>query len=132
MTYLAWRRPEEELRRINKFADEARELLSKVQYLNYEWEVREDYDGEGLLMRARYIDADIYTCKEELQHTAWTAVSVKSGLSRVVSGAMKLALTSAEHRCREAFLYKGRRIFGPHFHIDDLYELCKDREDAGQ
>lgn len=122
---------------IEIFAAGARRLLEDVKYLNYEWEVREDPDllkqglGHGILIRARYLDADIYTGKEEMQYTAWASISIQSGLSRVVSGAMKLALTSAEHRCREAFTFKGRRVFGPHFAIEDLYDLCQDREDAG-
>jgi hypothetical protein len=38
-----------------------------------------------------------------------------------------------EHRTREAFKYKKARIFGPHFHVDDLVRLCMDeqRENAG-
>lgn len=112
-------------------AAEARRVLSEVSYLDYEWEVRPD-PGYGILIRAKYTDLDIYRKVPERQYTAWVSVSLEAGLSRVVSGAMKLALTSAEHRCREAFTVNGRRIFGPHFDTKDLYDLCKDREDAGK
>lgn len=111
--------------------EEARKVLSEIKYLDYEFEVRLDGD-EGVLLRATYMDLDIYTKRPERQYTAWVSVNTKAGISRVVSGAFKVCFTSAEHRCREAFLYRGRRIFGPHFHVDDLHMLCADREDAGQ
>ncbi len=47
--------------------------------------------------------------------------------SEVVQTALLCALTSAEHRVREHFLYKGERVFGPHFDIEGLYELAKAR-----
>lgn len=45
--------------------------------------------------------------------------------SELVQTAFKAALVAEEHECREAFTYKGAAIFGPHFHIDALVELCE-------
>jgi hypothetical protein len=38
---------------------------------------------------------------------------------------LKCLLTSAEHRIREHFLYRGERVFGPHYDVDALVELCR-------
>lgn len=43
----------------------------------------------------------------------------------VVSTALKLVLTAYEHEVREKFLYKGERIFGPHFDVDFLADVLK-------
>jgi hypothetical protein len=32
-------------------------------------------------------------------------------------------MTSAEHRVREHFSYKGKRIFGPHIDVEKLLEM---------
>ena len=44
--------------------------------------------------------------------------------SELVQTALKCALTSVEHEAREQFRYRGLAIFGPHFNVDRLAELC--------
>jgi hypothetical protein len=48
--------------------------------------------------------------------------------SEIVSTAFKCVLTSAEHRCREHFSYKGERIYGPHYDVDALVEVCRQKQ----
>lgn len=45
--------------------------------------------------------------------------------SEVVQTAFKAVLTAEEHEAREFFTYKGKAIFGPHFHVDTLVEACE-------
>lgn len=47
--------------------------------------------------------------------------------SEVIQTAFKLCLTAAEHEVREAFKYKGARIFGPHFDVEALVGICDDQ-----
>lgn len=110
--------------------ERATELLRKVDYLNYEFHVCAAHGG--VLLHATYMDADTYTGAPELQYTRPWRLTPEMTDSEIVQTAFKCCLTSAEHRCREAFTYRGARIFGPHFDVEDLVKLCQDgREAAG-
>lgn len=85
----------------------------------------------GVYLQARYLDNDVYTGEIEHQFTRKWLISPHMTKSEVVQTAFKCALTSMEHRTREGFKYKGKRIFGPHFDIEDLHKLAETRENAG-
>ena len=40
----------------------------------------------------------------------------------IVKRCLVAALAFAEHEVREAFLYDGRRVFGPHLRLSDLWQ----------
>ena len=44
--------------------------------------------------------------------------------SELVQTALKAALTYVEHETREHFKYRGRAVFGPHYDVDALWEVC--------
>jgi hypothetical protein len=44
--------------------------------------------------------------------------------SEIVQTALKAVLTALEHEARERFLYRGQPIFGPHFGVERLVQLC--------
>ncbi len=44
--------------------------------------------------------------------------------SEIVQTAFKAVMTAVEHEVRENFKYKDELIFGPHFDVDRLHELC--------
>ncbi len=44
--------------------------------------------------------------------------------SEVVQTALMAVLYAEEHEAREHFLYRGEAIFGPHYNVDRLLELC--------
>lgn len=48
--------------------------------------------------------------------------------SEIVLTALKAVLTFAEHEAREAFRYKGSKIFQPHLDLDDLAEFARKKE----
>ena len=103
--------------------------LADVKFGDYTFEVRQGHGG--VFLRAAYMEPDVYTGKVERQETRKWLLSPHMTKSEIVQTAFKCCWTSFEHRCREGFLYKGRRVFGPHFDVDDLWNLCKDRENAG-
>jgi hypothetical protein len=103
--------------------------LSFVDFLNYSFHVEESH--AGVVLYATYMDADIYTDKAELQYTRKWPLTPAMTKSEIIQTAFKCCMTSMEHRTREAFKYKGARVFGPHFDIEDLVRLCQGREDAG-
>lgn len=105
--------------------DEMREIISMCKYPDYTFEV---FEKNGVpYLQGRYLEPDIVTGDMTDQHTRKWQLSEHMVKSELVQTAFKCALTSAEHRVREHFLYRGQRIFGPHFDVDALYELAKSR-----
>jgi len=104
--------------------------LSGVEFLSYEFVVRESHGG--VFLQASYEDPDTYSSEPAIQFTRKWLLSPEMSESEVIQTAFKCCLTSMEHRTREAFKFCGARIFGPHFEVHDLVQLCaKGRENAG-
>ncbi len=99
-------------------------LLDDVRFKDYIIFVGNN--GMQMYLQAEYIDHDIATDVMSLQKTRKWMLSPHMTKSEIVQTAFKCCLTSMEHRTREAFKYKGRRIFGPHFDVDALHGICKD------
>jgi hypothetical protein len=114
-----------------ELVERATKLLAEVKLPDYTFIVA--LSRAGVTLRASYMEPDIYhpTEGEHVQLTRKWVLSPHMTDSEIVSTAFKCALTSYEHRVREHFTYRGRRIFGPHFDIEDLVLLCRDRENAG-
>lgn len=113
-----------------EFDARVRAVLALCEFPPYHFETY-SYPGPTYL-RAIYEDPDIYTGEMKTQHTRKWLLSEHMTDSEIVLTAFKCVLTSMEHRTRERFTYKGARIFGPHFDVEDMVRLCKDgREDAG-
>lgn len=68
-------------------------------------------------------------CAETGEPIAWKSrkwwLSPHMTKSEVVQTALKAVLTAVEHEARERFRYRGKPIFGPHFDVDRLVELCE-------
>lgn len=54
----------------------------------------------------------------------WWPLSRHAVKDEVVLTAFKSVLTAVEHETRELFLYRGRRILGPHMNVDILWEVA--------
>jgi hypothetical protein len=101
------------------------DILMQVKYLGYEFTVK---SNNGVMyLQAYYVEPDIVSGKPETQHTRKWQLSEHMVKSEIVQTAFKCVITSAEHRVREHFLYKGKRIFGPHFDVDALVEICEQK-----
>lgn len=103
--------------------------IAHVSFQNYRFVV---HIHEGCVqLFAEYEEPDTYTGVVEPQRTRRWNITPKMTHSEIVQTAFKACLTSMEHRARESFRYKDARVFGPHFNVEDLVGLCKDRENAG-
>lgn len=105
---------------------EITELLLDVKFENYTFTLSSK--NEAMFLQARYMEPDIVTGKPELQSTRKWLLSPNMTKSEIIQTAFKCALTSMEHRTRELFTYRGKRIFGPHFHVDALWQACADHQ----
>lgn len=114
---------------LNMRASQFREWLDEVSFQDYDFTVV--VRGEVIYLKATFYAPCCKTGKPELQHTRQWILHPNMTKSEVVQTAFKLVLTSIEHEARETFTYRGRKIFGPHFNVDELVMCCDDApEDA--
>lgn len=103
----------------------ANELLQHIQYAGHSFIVREGHGGVHL--QAHYLEADstIPGSVPVDQFTRKWLLSPHMTDSEIVFTAFKCCLTSAEHRCREAFRFRGEQIMSPHLEVEDLVAICR-------
>jgi hypothetical protein len=77
---------------------------------------------------AQYDEADTITGKVEPQTTRLWLIEDHFDKNQIVQTVFKCLMTSLEHRGREWFLYRGKSIFGPHYDVDALWNVCTARE----
>jgi hypothetical protein len=118
-----------------------REVVAKCDVPDFEFRVHEEMRYKRLegstggamveapiyYLQGHYYDDDVASGLQEPQHTRKWLLSQHMTDSEIVQTAFKCFLTSMEHRAREYFRYRGKRIFGPHFDSDALYDICKDK-----
>jgi len=106
-------------------ADDMREILAEVECSDWTFFVA--MDGTRPYLQLSYDESDVVTGEPAVQHTRKWFLSPHMTRSELVQTALKAALTSAEHRVREHFLYRGRAVFGPHLNVDKLWEMAEER-----
>ena len=98
--------------------------LEDIKYLDYSFAIQ-FIDPSNIYLQATFDEPDIVTGVVEQQFTRKWKLSPHMTKSEVIQTAFKCALTSAEHRCREHFRYKGSAVYSPHYDVDELEKLCK-------
>jgi len=106
---------------------EMRGWLEDVRYLDYTFVIVRDGGDDRTYLQATFMEPDIVTGRNEEQFTRKWKLSPHMTKSELIQTAFKCALTSAEHRCREHFRYKGSAVYSPHYDVDELEKLCKRR-----
>jgi hypothetical protein len=102
--------------------------LKDVRYRD--WDVNVLMDGERAYLQIGFWEFD-NTISMHDRHAKtyqkgrkWT-LSPYMTKSEVVQTAFKAIMTAEEHEIREKFTYRGKTIFGPHFNVDMLAEMCE-------
>jgi hypothetical protein len=102
---------------------EAQDILYRVYYKNWDFRVYAVHNGPFYIM-VTFKETDNSTGEV----TAWKSrkwmLSEHMTKSEVVQTAFKAVMTAEEHETREKFTYRGKTIFGPHFDVDKLVEIC--------
>jgi hypothetical protein len=101
-----------------------RELVDLCTFEGYAFNVSVGHGG--IYLQATYVEADIVTGAPETQHTRKWLLSPMMTRSEIVQTCFKAVATSMEHRAREGFKYRGKRVFGPHFDVEALWQICAD------
>ncbi|MBN9477402.1 MAG: hypothetical protein ABS43_03730 [Bordetella sp. SCN 67-23] len=99
------------------------QILQLVDYPGYHFQISESVDGH-MWLQARFIAPCNETGQVSEQRTRKWKLSTFMTRSELVQTAFKCVLTSVEHETREQFRYRGQAIFGPHFDVEALAELC--------
>ena len=98
-----------------------RAILSEVEYPGYRFQVG---GVDRAWLQAVFAERCAVTGALTEQFTRKWYISAQATRSEVVQTALKCVLTALEHEAREHFKYRGRPIFGPHFNVDALFEIC--------
>jgi len=102
-----------------------RDVVCECQYSGYGFHVIHDSRG-AIFLRGSYEEADVDTGVKEMQLTRRWFLSPEMTKSEIVQTVFKCVMTSMEHRCREWFRYRSKAVFGPHFDVDALWDICAD------
>lgn len=94
------------------------EVLSQIQYLDWSFEVGFDADASPWLRVVFEADGS------EQKGRKWR-LSPHMVRSELVQTTMLAVMTAVEHEAREHFRYRGHAIFGPHFDVDALHDVCE-------
>ena len=104
-----------------------RATAALISFPDFEFRVGED--GAAFYLQVRSTSPCAKTgAPYEWGGRKWR-ISVHMTVSEVVQTALMAMLAAVEHEAREAFRYRGKAIFGPHFNVEHLVALC-DRPDA--
>lgn len=98
-------------------------ILSRVTFKDWAFHVGRSEAAE-LFLQVRFTEHDPDTGQLELQHGRKWVISEHCTPSELVQTAFKAVSTALEHEAREAFTYRGARIFGPHFDVEQLVCLA--------
>ena len=98
-------------------------LLSEIQCDDYHFHIGEK-DG-ALFLQGDYNEPDAYSGDPAIQKTRKWILSEHMTPSEFVQTVFKAVMTSYEHRVRESFLFRGRRVFGPHFDVFELWKIAE-------
>ena len=88
--------------------------------------------GDGYYLQVQYMEICIDTMKPEIQKARKWYVSPFSTETEIVETAFKACRISNEHVLKEHFLYKGYRIYSPHFDVNARIRMCEEKKFDGR
>ncbi len=98
-------------------------VLADVSFNGHEFIVEPAEDGFHLQLCCE--EEDVYTGVRCVQRGRKWHISRCASRSAIVQTAFKAVITWQEHEVREHFRYQGVQVFGPHFNVDRLADLCR-------
>lgn len=103
----------------------AQAILAQIAFPGYAFEVDGDFAHATYLQASFLAPCTVTPDQPVAQKTRKWVLSSHMTRSELVQTAFKCVLTSVEHEARELFRYRGTAVFGPHFDVEQLHELCK-------
>ncbi len=115
---------------IRKSKQEIQDILNQIEFMDRKIVLLEK--GDGFLLQIQYYEADINTGKIELQKARKWYISPFSTETEIVETAFAACRRSMDHVLKEHFLYKGHRVYSPHFDINARIKICQDEQFDGR
>ena len=102
----------------------AEEILALVEYKDWRLAIH-DENGQ-LFLQVQFVSECTCGSGETLRHYGrkWR-ISPRMTRSELVQTAFQAVIAAEEHETREMFRYRGQAVFGPHFDLERLVELCQ-------
>lgn len=104
-------------------------VLDEIRYkLGWHLKVSQCKVNQRFYLQWSFVGPCAVTGIHELQSCRkwWLSEFMTDG--ELVQTAFEAAKVAEEHECREFFLYKGIRIFGPHIRLDALMQAAEHTE----
>lgn len=92
-------------------------IIRKIKYKDWNFHV-------GIMDSRPYLQLHFTDSSGVIRHGRKWSFSQWMTKSEIVQTAFLAVKTAEEHEARERFLYKEKAIFGPHFNVDTLHEIC--------
>lgn len=108
---------------IVEFLEKFKEIVSRIEFGN--WEFHVGMKGKTPYLQIRFYAPNNDTGALELQTCRKWMLSQHMTTSEVVLTAWKAVQAAVEHEAREQFLYRGKRIFGPHIDVEALVKASR-------
>lgn len=78
----------------------------------------------GWYLQVTYFEPDVDTGKVELQKSRKWLIELDASETDVVHTAFSAVMRSYDHVVQEHFMYKGKRIYSPHFSVEDRLKIA--------
>lgn len=103
------------------------DLIDTITYKpGYKVLLKRDAGEDGRrFVQVAFERPDIVTGEMGVGYSGKRYVSEHMAKSEFVALVFGTFLALEEHECREMFKYRGRRIFGPHIDVDQLWEVAR-------
>ena len=98
-------------------------LLDRVKFRG--WKFAIEAEGDGLYLVTSFYAQCAATGEALQQRSRKWRLSQYMTDGEVVQTALLSVLTANEHEVREAFSWDGLQVFGPHFDLQALAQLCR-------
>ena len=98
------------------------DIVARVSFMDRRFRVLEK--GDGFLLQLEYEEACVETGELRTQRARKWYVSPHATETEVVETLFAACQRSMLHVTAEHFTYQGRRVFSPHFRIEDRLELA--------
>jgi len=106
-------------------AARAKAVLRLIGFPGYTFLLVGNFIGATYLQATFHAPCNLSGGRPVRQTTRKWQLSAHMTTSELVQTALKCVLTSLEHEAREQFIYRGKPIFGPHFDVERLADLCE-------
>jgi hypothetical protein len=105
--------------------NDIQDILDKISYKN--WNIRLGENNGYYFLQCIFMAPDNYTGELSEQRCRKWQLSCYMTPSEVVRTAYKAVLAAQEHEVGEHFRYKNELIYCPHFDVEALVEISRDK-----